>query len=143
VAGALRDRHGGIRGLLELLDEHQEAVEYDLIERGIRLRDIGPTFTWHDLAVIVRGLPQDSALTKSMLGRDYEWTTTNLLLAAAVDELRIANWQRSKDATRNNRPKPIPRPGVEPEKKTRKAVSVEEMREKLESKRHLSVVEDN
>lgn len=139
MAGALRDRHGGIRGLLELLDEHQEAVEYDLITLGLRLRDIGPDFTWHDLAVITRNLPLDSALSRAHLGPDYQWTLANLLAAAEVDALRVANWQRS-DAKKSDYPKPIQRPGIGPEPKVREAVSMDEMRDRLERKRRMSIV---
>lgn len=36
------------------------------------------------------------------------WTLTEHLLALAVDEMRVANWQRSKAGQKgHNRPKPI------------------------------------
>lgn len=45
------------------------------------------------------------------------WTLDRLLLAEAVDALNVANWQRGS-AKRSDFPKPIPRPGVEPESQT-------------------------
>lgn len=103
-------------------------MEYDLIERGLRLRDLGtPRFTWHDLAVIVKHLPRTSALVRELDGDDHIWGLTEQLLAAAVDELRGANWQRGP-AKKKDRPKPIPRPGVEQNKTFGKdAVSMVEM----------------
>lgn len=41
------------------------------------------------------------------------WTLDRQLLAAAVDALRVANWQRS-EGKKKDYPKPIPRPGVGP-----------------------------
>lgn len=36
------------------------------------------------------------------------WSRTEHLLAMVVDELRLANWQRTKEGSKNrNRPKPI------------------------------------
>jgi hypothetical protein len=38
------------------------------------------------------------------------------LLAAAIDQLVTANWQRSEDGQKGRRkPKPIPRPGIQDE----------------------------
>lgn len=39
-----------------------------------------------------------------------EWGSTEHLLAAAVDVLRVGNWQRAQNK-RAPRPKPIDRPG--------------------------------
>jgi hypothetical protein len=39
------------------------------------------------------------------------WTLDRQLAAAAVDALRVANWQRGS-GKKKDRPKPIPRPGV-------------------------------
>ncbi|WP_425591812.1 DUF5361 domain-containing protein [Actinomyces procaprae] len=47
------------------------------------------------------------------------WGLTEHLLAAAVDALNIANWQRANAGKKapSPRPKPIPRPGVKTEEK--------------------------
>lgn len=133
MAGALGDRHGGIAGLLELLDEYQEAVEFDLIDRlNQRLRNIGPLFTWHDLWVFVRGLPRESAYARALLGEDHFWGLSELILAQVSDSLRILVWQQTEDGSKGkNQPKPWPRPGVAPDEDTtmfgKDAISIDEM----------------
>ncbi|MDO8308561.1 MAG: hypothetical protein Q7V58_09450 [Actinomycetota bacterium] len=109
--GGLEGHPGGIQGLLNLLDEHQEAIEYDLIVLGLRLAWLGsPRLTWRDLAVIIRHSPRTSALAGAVNGDETAWSITDHLLAGVTDLLALANWQRSgkKSAPR---PKPLPRPG--------------------------------
>lgn len=108
-------RRGGIQGLVELLDEHGEAVEYDLIALGLRLADLGtPRLTWRDLLVIVRQSPRTSALNRARLGEAADWGVTDHLLAGVFDLLAGANWQRGGD-NKAPRPKPLKRPGSKPE----------------------------
>lgn len=52
-----------------------------------------------------------------MNGQDHHWTLTNLLLAQISDDLRVSNWQRG-GGRRQDYPKPIPRPGYEPDEVT-------------------------
>ena len=111
MAGTLGARPGGIFGLCGLIEDHAEAVEYDLIRLGLRLRDVGTAaFTWRDLWAIVSSSPRDSALKRSVRGHD--WGQIEYLLASVVDALAGANWQRG--GGRGPRPKPYPRPGQEP-----------------------------
>jgi len=43
-----------------------------------------------------------------------KWTRVEQLLAFAVDVLRVLAWQQTKDGSKGrNKPRPIPRPGVE------------------------------
>ncbi|CAL9530388.1 hypothetical protein [Streptomyces sp. enrichment culture] len=70
------------------------------------------------LAVLVRHLPRDSATLRAMHGEAVEWTVTDYLLAAAVDQLAEANWMfatvnRDEDAEPLEYPKPVPRPGAQ------------------------------
>lgn len=103
-------RHrGGIAGLVRLLSEYGEAVEYDLITLGLRLDDLGTRrLSWRDLLVIVSNAPQHSALVRAKVGERSEWTLPVRMLADIFDLLAGANWQRS--GTKGNRPKPYPRP---------------------------------
>lgn len=104
-----RDR-GGIRGLVRLLKEYGEAVEYDLLSMGLHLDDIGsPALTWRDLHVIVRNLPRASALVREKHGEATEWGAIEHLLAIIADRITSGNWQRG--GGRGSRPKPIDRPG--------------------------------
>lgn len=103
---------GGIAGLARLLAEHGEAVEYELLCRGLRLRDLGTKrLTWRDLKVLVQYLPPANAIERARTGTDALWQLEHQLLAAVVDALNGANWQRAGDS-RAQRPEPVPRPGV-------------------------------
>lgn len=117
-----REHHGGgILGLVDLIDnaEAASALEADLIHAGMRLRWFpAADYTWRDLAVFVRHLGQDSALARVQMGKDSPWTLTTQLLALQADYLRMLLWMRSKDGAKGrNRPKPIPRPGIDDGKK--------------------------
>jgi hypothetical protein len=84
------------------------------------LRRLGSEdFNWRDLLVIVRHSPESSALFRSVHGVEQsEWSLTNHLLARVGDTLDLLWWAKTEDATKKpprNRPKPIPRPGVEDE----------------------------
>jgi hypothetical protein len=47
-----------------------------------------------------------------------EWSLTNHLLAGLADSAAWLVWSKTEDATKKrNRPKPIPRPGVEDDSK--------------------------
>jgi hypothetical protein len=89
--------------------------------------------------VIIKHLPRGSALVRELDGDDHPWGLTEQLLAAAVDALNGANWQRGGGKLRD-KPKPIPRPGVEQPKSSygRGAVSIEEMAHFLGWERQLA-----
>jgi len=118
-----------ILGLLELIDKYEEAIAYDCLALGLRLRNVGTDdFTWGDLLAIVRQSPRSSALFRAMHPEEAEWGLAEQLLAYNADLLSVGNWQRAQGAKKDY-PKPIPRPGVEaPEKKYGKgAISIEDM----------------
>ncbi|MFH5879756.1 hypothetical protein [Arthrobacter sp. NA-172] len=126
-----------MNGLLGLIDEHQEPLEYDLIALGLRLRWLGTErLAWGDLLAIVRQSPRGSALSRAMNGEADMWGLSEHLLAAAVDVLAAGNWQRAGDE-RAKRPELLPRPGVNKrgldgeQIAGGKAVSIEEMNKKL------------
>lgn len=75
--------------------------------------------SWRDLWVIVRNLPQSSALHRSVNGvEESVWTLTDYLLADIADTAAWLAWTKTKDAEKGrNRPKPRPRPGVVDESK--------------------------
>jgi hypothetical protein len=116
LAGGFQGHDGGISGLLELIDQHREAVEFDLIALGLRLDWLGTErLSWRDLLVVVNQSPRWSALSRAMNPEGSEWGLSEHLLAAVFDSLERGNWQR---AGRENapRPKPFPRPGVTEDK---------------------------
>ena len=109
MAGGVEHQPGGILGLLRLLTEHEEAVEYDLITLGLRLDDLGTQrLSWRDLWVIVRQSPRGSALARSIHGQRAAWAQETYLLADIFDVLAAANWQRG--GGKGPKPKPFPRP---------------------------------
>jgi len=115
VEAGLRCRRGGIRGLLELIRQHREAIEYDLIALGLRLDWLGSErLTWRDLWVIVERQASSSALARAVDPEGSAWGQLEHLVAGMFDALQVANWQRGR-ARRSDFPKPLPRPGVEQE----------------------------
>lgn len=71
MVGSLRDRAGGILGLCRLLDEHGEALEFDIPRfwPGRRLDDLDTgDMTWCELRTFVRRVPHDSAYGREVLG---------------------------------------------------------------------------
>ncbi|MGW3440525.1 hypothetical protein ACWDB3_25395 [Streptomyces bacillaris] len=70
------------------------------------------------LAVLVKHMPRDSAVSRELDGDGAEWTVSDYLLAAAVDHLAAANWMfasvnTDEDADPPEMPMPVPRPGGE------------------------------
>lgn len=117
---------------LATIEAFREAIEFDLITLGLRLRDVGTDgLTWGDVYTIIRQSSRSSALFRAMNPDEFEWTLTNLLTAEVADAVRVANWQRG-EGKRSDLPKPIPRPGVQTEKRYgREAVPMDVMAEWL------------
>lgn len=66
--------------------------------------------------MIVRQSPQDSAVSRAANPDASPWSLTNQLLALVGDYMAWQVWMGSKDGEKGrNKPKPIPRPGVEPD----------------------------
>ena len=135
VQARRRCEPGGITGLVLLIEEHGPAIEYDLIKLGLRLRQLGTdALSWRDLLVIAQHSGHDTALHASMEPEASPWKLSEHLLAVIADAVIAGNWMQSKDGQKNrNRPKPIPRPGVEPESKKfgGRAESMESIRDWL------------
>ncbi|MFD3737688.1 hypothetical protein [Streptomyces sp. NPDC058629] len=68
------------------------------------------------LAVLVKHMPRDSAVSRELDGDGAEWTVTDYLLAAVVDHLAAANWMfasvnTDEDSDPPEAPVAVPRPG--------------------------------
>lgn len=118
--GAGRRPAGGILSLVDALDDPEfcECVEHELIRQGLRLRwlcDGTDRLNWRDLGVLIRQADESSAVARHALGDAAGWGVAEHLLAAAVDALNAANWQRSGKGAR---PQPIERPKVRPSEPT-------------------------
>jgi hypothetical protein len=134
VEEALGHHPGGIASLDILIEAHPLAIESDLIDRGLRLRQLGTNkLTWRDLHAIVAYLDERSALGRAIQGDAAPWQLPEMLLAAAVDRLTWLAWAKTKDGQKGrNVPKPIPRPGVEgPERIGNQPVSLDDINEFL------------
>jgi hypothetical protein len=113
----------------KVLEEHADAIAYDLIAMGLRLRDLGSDeFTWGDLRVIVTQAPRSSCLYRALYPDEYQWGLQEQLMALVADMLSVANWQRGSGASKDY-PKPIPRPGIEDDTASfgEDAMSIEDM----------------
>ena len=94
------------------MNEHLEALDYDLLTFGLDLRDLGtPDLSWRRLRAVITYLPTTSALARSIHGDKALWTTGEHLLAAVADALHAANWQRG--GGKGRKPAAVPRPGTE------------------------------
>ena len=123
----VRHAVGGILSLLTLIEEHREALEYDLIQLGLRLRHCpSPGLNWRDLWVICRRLGRDSELYRSMNpDDDPSWSVSEYLLAAVADALNMRLWQAG--GGKGTKPKPVPRPTDEKPKQYGTAEPVEDI----------------
>jgi hypothetical protein len=87
--------------------------------------------------VLLDYLPREAATVRATRGEAVAWGPAEHLLAAVVDLLAGANWQRGGDK-KAPRPKPLPRPG-EAEAKAQKATQTRErllaQRERLQRQR--------
>lgn len=125
MAERVCDQSGGILGLLRLVEEHSEAIEFDLIRMGLRVRHVGSSdFNWRDFLVVVKRLGRDSETYRELHpDDDTSWMVSDYLLATIADITHMRLWQAG--GGKGKKPKPIPRPG---EVKRRKgdSMSVEE-----------------
>lgn len=108
----VRHHHGGIERCLILLAEHPDAVAYEVMSAGMRLRDLGSdALTWSDLATLLYYPRERGPLYRAILGDRADWDHHTQLLAHVIDLLAAANWQRA-GGKEQDRPEPYPRPGV-------------------------------
>lgn len=108
MAGGVAGFGGGILGLLCVVEEHGDALEYDLIRAGLRLRDCpSEAFTWRDLLVFVRHSDDRSALWQAQHPKFKGWPIEARLLAIIANALRWLVWAKTRDGAKN-RNKPVP-----------------------------------
>lgn len=113
MAAGFGDRDGGILGLLEFVREREEAVEFELLERGYGLGDIGTmNLSWTELRTLLRrwSVTPGNAVCDAM--HDRQWTISEQMLAQVIDLLAAGNYiaMRAAGSKSAKKPKPIPRP---------------------------------
>lgn len=104
--------------LLPLLKEHGGSIEYDLLARGTDVLDFyRGRISVRRMITLIKGLAADP---NTNTGREIggPWGLDTLLLAAAVDDIRLNNFILAAANSPKGKnplplPKPIPRPGVE------------------------------
>lgn len=123
MAGGVDGHGGGIVGLVELLNSHGEAIEYELLTIGKHIDQLGTRrLTWRDLKVVALGSPPNGALHRSVDPEAAAWTPATYLAAALVDYQALALWQNSKKGS--PKPRPVPRPHDKPAGKKRNVADV-------------------
>jgi hypothetical protein len=127
---------GGIFSLCRFVDEHEAALDYDLITRTrYTVNDIGGALSWRSLNSFIKYLGSDSALAKD-LGAQTGWEkviTTNQILADIYDLLAVI---ASKKFIKNAKPYPRPGKAENTERKIGKgALPLAEMRKWIENRR--------
>lgn len=109
-------KRGGIVGLSIFVDEHREALEYDLLTKThYTIDDVGSSLKWGSLQSFIMNLDTNSALMRSMSPEVTEWDTrlkTNAILADIFDLLSAINTNLIAigSGKRQKQPKPYPRP---------------------------------
>lgn len=140
--GGIRAFRGGKISLAKFVDEHREAVEYDLITKtGYELDDVGSVLSWGALNSFVKRLDPDSKTALELEPELAQWATvskTNAILADIFDLLSVinANLASIGSGKKAKKPEKYPRP-----KKNKKdkiftsAMPMNEMRKWIEERR--------
>ena len=83
---------------------------------GLRVDDIGESFTWNDFRDFLQHLPPtaDSALYRDQHPKSWWWTADHDFLAAVLTSIQWGNWQRG--GGKGDTPKPVKRPLEKPKK---------------------------
>lgn len=124
-----RGRHGGILALLELIDRHRGAFEYDWRTRfHLALSEVGESMTWGEAIRHTTTLAADpSSHICAALGEwDRPVTSIELVLMDLYDLSHRVAWRQA--GGKGQRPKPYPRPWPDRKRtRTKPDVSQEEI----------------
>lgn len=95
MGGAQPDAPGEIAQLLDVIEEHESAVRYDLRKLGMSLDDIGEAYSWADAVAVVEQLKRDtgSHLWASLAG--YSWAASMADVALILMATRKLNEGRA------------------------------------------------
>lgn len=135
---------GGIISLAGFVDDHAEALNYDLMTRtNYQVDDIGGALSWSSLYSFIKNVGSDSALAKD-LGKSTGWgetLKTNAILADIYDLLQVIHADLISWASHGKKKakiKPYPRPGQDEDKKRKfgkGAMPLDELRNWLKERR--------
>lgn len=87
---AVAGRHGEIRSLRKLLKDRkiEGALQFDLLDRGRSIEELGETLSWWDLECFIEHLPAESAYKKYRDPEGVFLTPDNMLRILAADGAR-------------------------------------------------------
>lgn len=107
----MRPHSGGIAALAPVFGRFRDAFDYDLMERfGVRLRDVGRTFGWSAVPVILRHLPPDSATVRKAKPDQGGWTRQDAMTADLIDAVRWLQWTVVSAFSKSKPREPVPYP---------------------------------
>lgn len=109
--GGGQQRGGKLLSLAVLLRHHRSDLRAALLRNyQVDLRAALAEKNLQDLADLTLAIPPGDPLWIAY-GGPLAWSMEAHLIAAAIDQLRIANWQRTQDGQRGiNRPEPLTPP---------------------------------
>lgn len=119
MADGRRSIPGGIFGLVEVIGEHETALEYDLLTKTrYSLDDVGERLSYRSLIAFIRHLPADSAYFREVEPDVAPWTdgrVTTALLADIYDLLNAfrGTYVNAHSKKKQRQLKPYPRPWLE------------------------------
>lgn len=131
MAGLAGGDPPGILGLVELIDEHRGAFEFDWRTRfGLPLADVPGRMSWGEAWRLTRELSvePDSHVASALAGWQYPSSRAALVLADLFDLHHTIHAKQS--------PKPYPRPWDAAPRTIRPTVSQARVRELLRSAGH-------
>ena len=135
-----RDHAGGIKGLADFLEEHREALNYDLLTRtGHTVDDAGRSLSWRALGDFLQCLPPNSAIGQKLRPEMAAWDSrvkTNSILADIYDAISEINVNLVRlSGKKALKAKSYPRPTAKEKKTMFKAKTPAEMKRWIEEKR--------
>lgn len=131
MAGPRRREPGGIAGLLDLIEEHRSAFEYDWRSRfGLPLRSVfRGEMTWREALALTRELYRDPASHVSAAVAEWAHPMSReaFVLADVYDVMAKANFKNTR---------PYPRPTNQPKRSQRPRHSQATIRAALAARGH-------
>ena len=132
--------------LAEFVEEHSEALSYDLITRtNYQINDIGGALSWSSLHSFIKFLPGDSALARDLGKSSAIWDSrikTNAILADIYDLLQQLNANFVAFASGGKTKQkitPYPRPGREDDNRRKfgkGAMPLDQLRQWIKERQH-------
>lgn len=126
---------------MDFMEEHHRALEYDLLQNGYELKDVGHSLSWGALLSFIQNLGPGTATARELNPELDLWGSrlkTNMILADIFDMLAMINANLIAVGSRkaSKKPKPYPRPKKDNGNRYGKdAIKVEDLRKLFAGKR--------